>query len=1300
MGLRIVYGRAGSGKSSFCYNEIREKTSTIGNAGKAVPKLLLIVPEQFSLQAEKNLARITGASGIYRAEVLSFRRLAYRVFSEVGGVTRRHIDSAGKSMLLFRILDRLGSELKVFSRAALRKGFIESLSDAITEFKRYDIPPEALLEAAGGTEDGSLLKDKLHDLSLVYSEFEKQLHQNYLDADDDLMELCKKLDLSTQYDGAEIWIDEFSGFTPQEYKVIGKLLAKAARVTICLCTDCLSDDPNDSAPMVFGPVRKTAEKLLMLAEQAGIHVEKPVRLDGVILRSSVKSMDASPAGPAASASPAVSCRDRKAPDAGKKESPSAAPVSAGDPSKGVSIRFIDSEALGHLERNFWKYPYSRYTKQTDDIRITASANPYSEVEDAARDILRICRDHGFRFRDIAVTMRNPDDYSSIVKSVFTRYGIPYFLDGKRDIDGHPLIVFILSALEIFTGNWSYEAVFRYAKTGLLSIGRQDLDILENYVLANGIRGSMWTREEDWDYPVEYDERKETSEREPVLLERINAVRRELVAPLISFRAKTKGGARAVTFCTALYDLLCETGAAKRIEELSEMFADTGMLDRANEYRQVWNTVMDVFTQIVEVLGEETVGTERFSDILSAGFAGHKMGLIPPSLDQVLVGSIERARSHDIKALYILGANEGVLPGNLGGDSLLSDGDRDSLARAGLELPGNTQNRILEERFMIYMALATPSKYLRLSYPTADRDGRALRPSRVISEIKRIMPSVTIKSNVVDDPGSLPQPSAPEPVFDEMVTSLRRLYDGNRIHDGWKQIYSWFNGRPEWKDKCRAVLSGLDYTNQAKDLTKDRALKLYGNPVFTSVSRLETYAACPFSFFVKYGLKAKERKVFSFEQVDAGTFMHNIIDEFSRSLVKSEKSWRDLDEEWCRTEVSKLVDRHLSGKGRNVLGSSKRYLYLSDRLKRTVVKSLMLISRHIAAGSFEPSGYEVEFGQNGRYPEITIELPSGEIIKLIGRIDRIDTMKSEDGTYLRIIDYKSGSRALKLGDVYYGLQLQLITYMDAVLEQHIKAESVSTGNYTAKDAGPAYGSTAGDTAKDGNGTYSPDENDERAGENGQDNGPEKLIPAGALYFRLSDPLIRCGRDSTEEEIEKAIMKELRMKGLVLADVKLIREMDQDISGDSLIVPARINRDGSLGRSSAATEKQFRELCGHVRKLLGSIGKSILDGNVAVSPYKRQKMTACEYCVYSSVCQFDTAMRDNRYRYLADLDDDEIWRLIEGQKSGMDDAAGQAAQDAAGSAVQDSPGQDTANRQAAGQGKQPVPVRDRRDSENGE
>jgi len=1174
MSFRIVYGRAGSGKSSFCYSEIRDAVNR-NKAGESQKPLLLIVPEQFSLQAEKNLARISGASGIYTAEVLSFRRLAFRVFSEVGGITRRHLDAAGKSMLLFRILDRLGSELKVFSRAALRKGFTETISSAITEFKRYDVSPEELAEAAKKIDDGLILKDKLNDLSLVYAEFEKLLHQNYLDADDDLMELYRKLDQSSQYDGAEIWIDEFSGFTPQEYKIIGKLLKKASRVTVCLCTDCLSAEPAEGTPMVFEPVRKTAVRLLRLAQEEGTAVEKPVKLGGVqVLPGSHASETA-----------------------------------AG----GISVRFKESEALGHLERNFYKYPYSKYIKRTDDICITTSSNPYAEVEDAARDILRLCRECGCRYRDIAVTMRNPDSYSSIVKSVFTRFGIPFFLDGKRDINGHPLIIFILSALEIFSSNWSYEAVFRYAKTGLTSVDREDIDILENYVLANGIKGNMWKREDDWDYPADPSSRDNgPSERETRLLERINAARRKLTVPLENFRNRTKGGANAVVFCTALYDLLCETGAAQKVEELSRMFADAGMLDRANEYRQVWNMVMDVFTQITEVLGDETIGTERFSDILAAGFEGHKMGLIPPSLDQVLVSSIERARSHDIKALYILGANEGVLPGSMGDDGLLSDSDRDSLSELGLELAGNTKSRCLEERFMIYMALATPSRYLYLSCPAADREGRALRPSRVLSEVKRIIPNVTVRSTVTGDSDCLPGPSAPEPMFDEMVSQLRRCYDGAEINPAWKHVYKWFCSRPEWKDKAGVVLDGLKYSNQAKSLTGDRAARLFGKPVFTSVSRMEAYAACPFAFYVKYGLKAKERKIFSFNPVDAGTFMHNIIDEFSRTLVKNNISWRNLDKAWCTEQVSRLVDSHLTSKGRNVLGSSRRYLYLSDRLKQTIVKAVMLISKHISMSSFEPCGYEVEFGDKGRYPAITIELPSGDCIKLTGRIDRIDKMTNEDGTYLRIIDYKSGNRALKLGDVYYGLQLQLLTYLDAVL-----------GLEEEEDA-----ATMPET------------------------GSKKLLPAGVLYFRLDDPLIRCSRESTEEEIEKALMKELRMKGLLLADVKLIKEMDREMTGDSLIIPARIKKDGSLGKSSAATEEQFKILRRYVTKLLASIGKGILDGNVTVSPYKKRSVTACSYCVYSSVCQFDTSMRDNRYRILADLDEDEIWHMMAASQTESD------------------------------------------------
>ncbi|MGE5614973.1 MAG: helicase-exonuclease AddAB subunit AddB [Bacillota bacterium] len=1192
-----------------------DSESKLDCASRNKHPLILIVPEQFSLQAEKNLAKISAFSGVPRAEALSFRRMAFRVFSEVGGITRRRLNVAGKRMMLFRIMKKLEKELRIYSKAAFRKGFTEALSDAIMEFKRCDVAPEQLAETAEKLADGLPLKDKLRDLALIYSEFEKQMQKDYMDADDDLTELCNKLDKSVQFNGAEIWIDEFSGFTSQEYKVIGKLLKKASRVTVCLCTDSLPGGPGDeSASMLFEPVRKTAVKLLRLAEKEGIEVEKPVRLGaaGMTDVAGASGMADVPGVADVSGMPELAGVPDMADTAGTEgtaDMSGKTGLAGMTDVPGVSPRFSESEELAHLEKNIYKYPYEKYNKSSGDVCICASANPYLEVEECARDIIKLCRDRGYRYRNIAVTMRNPDSYESIIKSVFTRYGIPFFLDGKRDIDSHPLIVFILSALDIFINNWNYESVFRYARTGFSGVDREELDLLENYVLANGIRGNAWTREDDWDYPVEAlgdDDR--LSDRDMTRLEIINAARRKLAGPLISFRGKTKGGARAVEFCTALYELLRDTGADKRIDEQSRSLAAKGLLEQADEYRQVWNIIMDVFSQIVEVLGEESIGTERFSEILAAGFSGYKIGLIPPALDQVLAGNIERARNHDIKALCILGVNEGVLPGGKGNEGLLSDIDRDSLENIGLELAGNSKSHCLEERFMIYMAFATPSRHLRLSYPAADRDGRALRPSHVISEIKRILPRIVERSTVAGMnqdrmPGlaasglTAPDPVAPKPTFDEMAAQLRRRYDGKKIHDGWRIVYKWFSGQESWKDMCAGIIDGLNHTNRAERLTGDRAFALYGKPLFTSVSRMESYAACPFSFYVKYGLRAKERRIFKFDPVDAGTFMHEIINEFSRMLVKKGISWRNLDAEWCEQQVSELVDRWLSKYGNSILKSSRRYLYISGRLKKIVTKAIMLISRHIALGSFEPSGYEVEFGENGRYPPIVIELPDGRLVKMTGRIDRIDSMTGEEGTYIRIIDYKSGNRELELGDIYHGLQLQLLTYLDAVM-----------GN----EEDPAGG--------------------------------RSMLPAGVLYFKLDDPLIRCSRDSTDEEIEKSVMKQLRMKGLVLADVKVVREMDRQIDGYSLIIPARVNKDGSLGKSSAATHEQFMALRRYVRKVLADIAKGIMDGDVAISPYKKKTMTACKYCGFRPVCRFDTSFGDNRYRVLADYKDDELWKLM--------------------------------------------------------
>lgn len=375
--------------------------------------------------------------------------------------------------------------------------------------------------------------------------------------------------------------------------------------------------------------------------------------------------------------------------------------------------------------------------------------------------------------------------------------------------------------------------------------------------------------------------------------------------------------------------------------------------------------------------------------------------------------------------------------------------------------------------------------------------------------------------------------------------------------------------------------------------------MYGSTIHTSVSRLERYFSCPFSYYVEYGLKAKERKIMKMNAPDMGSFMHRVIDMFSRKVSEGGIGWRNLDREWCADEISLIVDELLQDAAGKVFLSTSRYKYLANRLKRVLTRAVWLIAEHIKRSAFEPVGYELGFGDGEKLPPIILELPSGEKMVLSGRIDRLDCLDTEEGKYFRIVDYKSGSRNFKLEDVYYGLQLQLITYLDAV------GGSLET----------AYG--------------------------------KPVLPAGVLYFKLDDPIIQGSREATEEEIEEAIMKELKMKGLLLADVKLIKEMDTGIDGDSLIIPARINKGDVLGRSSAATAEQFEIIKGHVRRLLRRLGEEILKGNISISPYRRKGITACTYCGYMSICQFDTRISGYGYRNLQDRKDEEVWKLMEGK-----------------------------------------------------
>ena len=1147
MSLRIIYGRAGCGKSYFCIEDIKKRY--IEHPDRT---LILIVPEQFTFQAERNLVKALGVSGMGGPEVLSFRRLARRVLDEVGGTAKQHVNQAGKAMIIHSILDKNREYLKAFGRSAGQKGFVNKLSGMISEFKRYNVDPMLLGDIKEKVED-RFLKDKLEDLSLIYLKYEEILHTRYIDTDDDLTLLSDRVEKSLKLKEAEFWIDEFSGFTPQEYEVIGKLLKISYRVNVSLCTDCLADLTQIQDTDVFSPIKYTASRLIKLSGESNAKIENPISLN----------MD-------------------------------------------MPWRFIDSQVMHHMEKFFFSFPYEVYRDKTQSIGVLSAANPYSEVEAVAARIINLCRDKKMRYKNIAVITKNIDDYEKLVRIIFPQYDIPFFIDKKRAVTDHPLVLLVLSTILMLHKNFSYESAFRYLKTGLTGIPRQDIDILENYVLANGIRGSQWYSKENWDYRINFSlEGEEAEKAEKELIERINDIRHNIMNPIIELKNKIKESKKAIDFCQYLYEFLCDIDIPNRIEELSQKYEEEGELEIGEQYRQIWDIIMEVLDQTVEVYGDDKLNIEQFFDTLSLGFSEYDMGLIPHAADQVLIGSVDRWRSHEIEALFILGANDGIFPASSKDEGMLSDRDREVLMELGLELAPDTKSGVFEEQYLLYNALTKAGKYLRISYPVGDHEGKGLRPSFIIERLKKIFPNMERHSTVVEQNDNFDMIGPPLPTFNMMIGAMRKLALGSdEASELWKDIYIWFLQREEWKEKLKYASHGLFYTNEEKPLDKDKVKKIYGNVYYSSVSRLERFASCPFSYYVQYGLRAKERKIMRMEAPDIGSFLHLVLSRFSEELGEAGLRWKDLEESWYKEQINIIVEDIVENSSGLPFKRSKRYEYLKERLKKVVNRSISLIIEHVKRSGFEPIGYEVAFGGDGGLPALTLNLPNGEKVILTGRIDRIDLLESDKGNYVRVIDYKSGSKEFRLSDVYNGIQLQLITYLSAIWENGLKSTS------------------------------------------------EPVLPAGILYSKLDDPVIKTKGKEEDKDIELEIMKEMKMRGLILSDADIIKEMDRTIDGSSLIIPARLNKDGTLGKASAvATMKQFEILKNHVRDILYKISGEMVKGNISISPYKKNKQTSCKFCPYSSICRFEGDGFGNRYRIIKDIKDEEIWDILR-KKSGSE------------------------------------------------
>lgn len=1164
MSLQIIYGRSGTGKTSYIFQEISENIDN----GK---KKYIITPEQFSFTAEKELLNCIPKEAVINAEVLTFARMAHRVSSEVGGSNKNVLSNCGKSMLIYSILSDKKNNLKFLGKS---DNNIDMIMTQITELKKHGVTLDNLKNLKEQiAQTDTYLEKKLDDVYIVYSKFQEKITDNYIDENDSLSILETQLDKTDMFKDTEIYIDEFVGFTKQEYAIISKLLNKANKVTITVTTDSLNKSLEASND-IFYTNKETVERILKIAKEAGSRVEEAICVErkihslnkGMVI-DKITNKDI----------PEKVCSNEIV-------SKSSVPIDN-------TINRFKSEELAHIEANLYSFPYRIYDKPVKNLRLFLANNQYSEIEEVAKKITNLVRNENYRYRDIAVITKNIDIYSNLCKAIFDKYKIPVYIDEKRELSQNILVKYLIAILDIFARNWSYDSVFNYIKSGFIDIEQKDIYLLENYALKWDIKGSKWYKE-DWNFHDEDDVGLD-------VINHINELRRKIIDPLLELKNNLSGNKTAKQISENLYNFFIKNNIDKKLEEKIVKLNEIQKVNIAAEYETSWKVVMQVLDEIVLVFGNDNITFENYMQILKTGLGESKLGTIPMAQDEVTVGDVDRSRSHKIKVIFIIGLNDGMFPSVNRAEGFLNDDDREKIKLNGVELAKGTIERIYEDNFNIYKAFTTAEEKMYLSYSSSDIEGKSLRPSVLISRIKKIFTNLKEDSDIINRTSEI---STIDNTFEELLINLRNFRDGNQIDSKWFNIYNIYDQNPEWHNKLEAAIKGLNYENIPEKITKENILKMYGNTLRTSVSKLEQYSGCPFSYYLKYGLKLNEKETFDVQAIDTGSFMHDVIDSFFTVVDDREISLKKITDEEIESIISEIITDKLKLSRNYIFTSTEKYKALANRLKKVITMSMKYIVQSIKQSEFQVFGHEVEFGGYNEksskkvYNPIIVTTEDGTRVEIVGKIDRVDILKNPDGTYVRIIDYKSSIKNIDLNQVASGLQLQLLTYL----------------NETCK--------------------------------------VEDFIPAGVLYFNLLNKKLGVDKNVTDEELENRIKQEFKMKGLILADVNIIKKMDTDIenTGTSTVIPAGIKKDGEINarNTNAITKEQFEHLQKYIDKTIKQISEQILGGNIDIKPYynTKNKSTPCEYCKYKSICRFDENNSCGSYNYISNLNKEAILEMM--------------------------------------------------------
>ena len=946
--LRLILGRAGTGKTGQILGEIRERV--LRREGPS----LLIVPEQYSHEAERELSRSCGDTMSLYAEVLSFTRLSHRVAQETGNSARTYVDAGGQLLQLALALEQVGAGLSVYGSAVRSPETMVQLLSALNELRMSRTGADALRAAAAAAQGH--LAAKLTDLALLQEAMAALAERTGADSLSRLEVLAEQIPRSEALRGAHVYIDGFTDFTAQERQVI-RALWQRERVTVCL-----SCDPGEDSE-VFALSRRTARRLKELAKEDG-----------------------------------VECAEETTP-AWKKGSPLSA---------------LEEHLFGWTDETF---------DPGDVIRLRAALNPAAECELAAGEILRLVREQGCRWRDIAVAVRGFEDYRGLLSETFRRYGVPLYVTARTDILTRPLPALTAAAYEILSDGWSSESMFAYLKTGLAGISDEERFELENYVLLWSLRGTAWTREEPWrQHPEGF--RDKYSDEDEERLRRLDALRRRVAAPLRRLEERSRAAGDARGQCQALADFWDDIGLPERLTARAEELERAGESQTAAEYRQLWERMVSALEQCAAVLGTMSMDRDFFARLFGRMLSQYDVGTIPVALDRVTAGDFDRMRRRSIRHLLILGASDDRLPRPGDGTGVFTDPERDRLRELDIEL-ADSDDALDREFNLIYNVTTLPQESLWVSRPRFSADGKESQPSFLTERLKKLFALPEL-------PGDLAaaRRSAPGPAL-ELACA------------GDPSARAWFEAVPGGAERLDR-LAGAARQIRGR-LGRDAVRALYGDRIRLTASRVDNFAACRFQYFLRYGLKAKPRESAEFAPPDLGTFLHFLLENVARD-TQALGGFARVDDDAIRAMTGKYVEEYVHTALEDYREKSPRFVYLFRRLIDTAERVVLDTARELRLSDFQPLDFELDFSKTDDIPPIAIGEGEDSLI-LTGVADRVDGWEHDGKLYLRIADYKSGRKTFRLSDVWFGMGLQMLLYLFAL-------EKNGSDHYQGKEIVPA------------------------------------------------------------------------------------------------------------------------------------------------------------------------------------------------------------------------------------------------------